>query len=49
MTNIGHGVCAVNTLRKLHTKNEMLQVVCNINFIIQVPEVSYVFVFCVMK
>jgi hypothetical protein len=49
LKNIGNGVCAVHKLRKLHTKYEMLQVRCNINFIIQVSEVAYVSVLCVMK
>lgn len=49
LTSIGHGVLAVHKLRKLHTKYEMLQVRFNINFIIQVSEVPYVSVLCVMK
>lgn len=46
LTNIGHGVCAVQKLRKLHTKYEMLQVRCSINFIIQVSEVTCVCIVC---
>jgi hypothetical protein len=49
LTNIAYGVCAVHKLRKLHTKYEMLQVRCNINFIIQVSGVPYVSVSCVIK
>ena len=49
LTNIGHGVCAVHKLRKLHTKYEILLIRCNINFIVQVSEVPCVFVSCVMK
>jgi hypothetical protein len=49
LKNIGHGICAVHKLRKLDTKYEMFQVRCNINFIIQMSEVPYVSVSCVMK
>jgi len=49
LTNIGHGVCAVHKVRKLHRKYEMLQVRCNRNFIIQVSAVPYVSLSCVMK
>jgi hypothetical protein len=47
--SIGHGVCSVHKLRKLHTKNKMHQLTCKVNFIIRVPEVPYVSVSCVMK
>jgi hypothetical protein len=48
LTNIGHGVRAVHKLRKLHAKYEMLHVRCHRNFIIQMSEVPFVSVWCVM-